>query len=98
MSTLRPRITKWVFTALGVSDDELVVLDGNGGDAEDVDGLLVCWGRLVGLGVVRVAIRLRMAVVVVAVRLVVSMVRRIMALLDMVWVHDTSLSRIAQGG
>lgn len=50
-----------------------------------------------GRGVVCVAIRLRLAVMVMmAVWDVVCMIRRIMALLDMGWVHDTSLSRIAQ--
>ena len=93
-------------TGVSTSDDELAILHGDGRDAEDREGLLgellgriamrgVLWGRdmvvvvvVAVLGVVGVAILLLLCVIVWG----------IMALLSMVWVHDTVLSCIAQDG
>ena len=82
-----------ILTAIRTTHNEYIVLHGNGRNADDGDGLLgkerlggismgwVLWGRIV----------------VVAVRVVVwVLLWGIMALVSMVWVHDTVLNGIVQ--
>ena len=89
-------------TAVRTADDEFVVLHGNRWDAEDSDGLLLelLWrtpmGRVLRGSVVGVTV---CRMVGVAVRLVLLLlVWGNMALMSMVWVHDTVLNCIAQDG
>ena len=83
-------------TGVRTADEELVVLHGDGRDAEHVDGLL--W-ELRG-GAVRGVLRRGTVVDVLPVWGVVGVAVLvfwgIMALVSMVWVHDTVLNGIAQ--